>query len=63
VLESVADDVQAAFEANITLNGACEYSIPSSGVWSFGFKETPVRIFELIITSTVHVRRDTGTLV
>lgn len=62
VLESVADKVVQAFESNTTLNGSCNWSIPTSGIWRFGEKETPVRIFELVITSTAVVKRDTGEL-
>ncbi len=62
VLENVVDKVVQAIESNPTLNGACAFAIPSSGIWRFGEKETPVRIFELVVTSTVYVRRDTGIL-
>lgn len=60
VLEDVADKVVQAFESNVTLNSACKYSIPVSGVWRYGEKESPVRVFELVIASTLLVQRDTG---
>ncbi len=63
VLETVADDVLKALEANVTLNGSCEYSLPTTGNWSYGQKETPVRIFDIVQTSTLHLRRDTGELI
>ncbi len=63
VLEGVADDVVSALEQNVTLNSVCDYSIPVTGVWRFGNKEVPVRIFELIVRATVRIRRDTQTQV
>ena len=60
ILESVADKVVQAFESNVTLNGACNWAIPTSGIWRFGEKESPVRVFELVIASNVVVKRDTG---
>ncbi len=62
ILESVADKVVQAFESNITLNGVCNWAIPTSGIWRFGEKESPVRIFELVIASTAVIKRDTGVL-
>jgi hypothetical protein len=64
VLEGVVDAVKAKFRQNISLHGTCEYSIPSSGRWGFtNEKETPMRYYEMVVSSTVHVRRDTGQLV
>jgi hypothetical protein len=57
ILESVADDVIAALRHNITLNGSCDYSLPVSGVWMEGEKETPVRVFEIVEQATLHVTR------
>lgn len=63
VLESVVDDIKAKIRQNINLNVTCEYAIPSSGQWGYGQKECPVRYYEMIVSSTVHMRRDTGVLV
>lgn len=57
VLESVVDDVIAALRHNITLNGACDWSLPISGTWNFGEKEVPVRIFEMKESATKIVTR------
>ncbi|HEX2910389.1 MAG TPA: hypothetical protein VH186_06240 [Chloroflexia bacterium] len=57
VLETVADEVIAALVHNITLNNSCDYSIPISGQWTYGEKETPTRVFEIIELSTGHVIR------
>jgi hypothetical protein len=59
VLESTADDVLAALESNTNLNlgGTCDYSIPMSGQWLDGVKETPVRCFEIVNAATVLVSR------
>src|SRR4051812_3723736 len=32
IIESIADKVVQAFESNITLNGACNWAIPTSGI-------------------------------
>lgn len=63
ILESVADKLIDKLDTNITLNGTCNYSIASNGAWRFGEKEVPVRVFELVVTSTAHVRRDTSILI
>lgn len=60
ILESIADKIVQALESNITLNGACNWAIPTSGIWRFSEKESPVRVFDLVITSNVVVKRDTG---
>ena len=57
VLESVADDVITALEHNLTLNGSCDWSLPTSGNWGFGEKEVPVRYLELVVTSRARVIR------
>src|SRR5947199_10418591 len=58
VLESVADDVIVALEHNITLNGACDYSIPLSGTWGEAEKDgKPLRVFEIVESATIHVTR------
>ena len=63
ILESTADDVIAALEANITLNDTCEYAVPTTGAWRFGTKQVPVRFLELTVTATVRVKRDIGAVV
>ena len=63
VLEGVADAIIAKLETDPTLGDTIEYGLPSSAVWHFGEKETPVRVFEITFTSTVHIRRDNGDLV
>ncbi len=57
ILENVADDVISAIEHNVTLNGACEYAIPTSGVWRFADKESPVRLLELVVSARLHAQR------
>lgn len=57
VLESVADDVIAALEHDVTLGGVAHWSLPTSGNWLFGEKEVPVRILELIVESKARVVR------
>lgn len=57
VLETTADAVITAFEQNITLNGSCEYAIPISGEWKYGEKDSYLRVFEMVISSTAHVAR------
>lgn len=59
VLESVADDVIAALEHDITLGGAVQWSIPTSGVWKadLNTKETPVRLIEIVVRSEARVVR------
>jgi hypothetical protein len=57
VLESVADDVIAALRHNVKLNNTCDYSLPLSGRWLDGQKESPVRVFEIIESATVYVTR------
>ena len=63
ILETVVDDIKQALRSNVTLNGTCEYSVPSFGQWRTGMKETPVRVYELTNTANVHLRRDTGELI
>ncbi len=57
VLETTIDDVITAIETNITLNNTVDWAIPISGVWRYGEKESPLRICELVVASTVHVAR------
>lgn len=57
VLESVADEVIAALEHDVTLGGVVDWSLPTSGRWDFGEKETPVRYLELIVQSEGRVVR------
>lgn len=57
ILESVADDVIAALEHDVTLGGVVDWSLPTSGRWDFGQKETPVRYLELIVHSEGRVVR------
>lgn len=57
VLESVADDVIAALEHDITLGGVCDWSIPTSGVWKNAVKETEVRLLEIVVASRARVVR------
>jgi hypothetical protein len=57
VLESVADDTIATLEGNMTLNDSCDWSMPTSGNWTFGEKEVPVRVLELVVTSRAPVVR------
>lgn len=49
VLETVADEVIAALEHDVTLGGAVDWSLPTSGTWGNGEKETPVRYLEIIV--------------
>ena len=62
VLESVADDVVAILEKNVNLNGICEYALPTSGVWTFD-EHIPARVFELVMSTHVHIKRDTGEMI
>lgn len=57
VIESVADDVITALEHDITLGGAVDWSLPTSGVWKNGEKETNVRYLEIVVASRARVVR------
>jgi|SRR5882724_10699578 len=57
VLESVADSVIAALEHDLTLGGVVDWSLPTSGVWKYGDKETNVRILEITLASRARVVR------
>ena len=57
VLENVADEVIAALEHDVTLGGVVDWSLPTSGTWGHGEKETPVRYLELIVQSEGRVVR------
>ncbi len=63
ILEGVADSVKQALRSNITLNNTCEYALPVSGTWMDGQKEAPVRVYQMVETAIVHMKRDTGELV
>lgn len=57
VLESVADDVITALEADLTLGGVVDWSLPTSGNWRWASKETNVRVLEITFTSQARVVR------
>lgn len=57
VLESVADDVIAALEHDVTLGGVVDWSLPTSGIWRNVEKEGPVRCLELTVQSEGRVIR------
>jgi hypothetical protein len=57
VLESVADDVISALEHDVTLGGVVDWSLPTSGTWGHGEKETPVRYLEITVQSEGRVVR------
>lgn len=63
ICTTIVDSVKQTLRANITLNGSCNYSIPVAGQWAYGEKESPVRIYELTVNSTVYLKRDTSTVV
>ena len=57
VLETTADAVIAAIDHNLTLNGTVDWCVPTSGVWRFAEKESPVRMFEIVVTSRARIVR------
>ncbi len=57
ILESVADSVITALEHDLTLGGVVDWSLPTSGVWKYGDKETNVRILEITLASRARVVR------
>jgi hypothetical protein len=58
VLELVADQVIFTLEQNFKpIDGIWDWSIPISGVWGEGEKDMPLRVFEIVVASTLHVKR------
>lgn len=57
ILEGIVDSAITAIEHDVTLGGACDYSMPSKATWKFGEKEVPLRICELTIDCVAHIAR------
>ena len=58
VLELVADWVIFTLEQNSDpVSGVWDWMIPISGVWGEGEKQTPLRVFEIVVASTLKASR------
>jgi hypothetical protein len=56
-LETIADEVIAAIESNITLSGACNFALPTSSKWYEGKKDVNIRICRIKIVTKTRVLR------
>lgn len=59
VLRDLTDSVLAVLEnkANISLNGTCDYIMPSTAVWGYQEREVPVRVVEITVEVFKRVNR------
>lgn len=57
IMRVVADKVMQTIEANVTLNGSCDWATPSEGVWGYQEREVPVRVCEITIVVLKRVVR------
>lgn len=56
-LRSVMDTIITTLEADVTLNGSCEWAKPTDASWSFQMREIPLRVVELTIECHKRVLR------
>lgn len=56
-VRNVADDVLEALEANVTLNGACDWATATAGKGFYAERELPVRGIEITLDANLHVLR------
>jgi hypothetical protein len=56
-LQGIADAIISAIEANVTLNGACDFARPTASKWLYAERELPVRIVEITVEATKRVNR------
>ena len=54
---SMADKIITAIEANITLNGTCDFAKPSKGQFTYPPREIPVQAVEIKVDAIKRVAR------
>jgi len=57
IMRKLVDLIIVAIEADPTLDGNCNYAIPTEARWLYQEKEVPVRICEMTITANVRLNR------
>jgi hypothetical protein len=53
----MADLVITKLEANLSLQGTCDYSYPSRGLWRTAEREVPVKVVEIQVDAYKRVNR------
>jgi hypothetical protein len=57
ILRDLADKVIAKLEANVDLQGSCDYSTPNRGTWRNAEREVPVKVVEITVDAYKRVNR------
>jgi hypothetical protein len=57
ILRGIADKVIETIEANISLDGSCDFSSPTRGRWGYVDREIPLRYFEINVDAYTRVVR------
>lgn len=57
ILGDLADKIIAALEADVTLNGSCDYTRATEGKFLYQEREIPLRIVEITISAVKRLNR------
>jgi hypothetical protein len=57
VMRKVVDQIITEFEADPSINGACDFAQPTESKWLFQEREVPVRVCEVTISAVKRVNR------
>ena len=57
IMQGEVDNVIATIEADPTINGSCDFAVPTSSRWGWAEREVPVRYCEITISAQVRLLR------